>query len=619
MHHHAVENYFLVIASPDSVYFFFHEEHIGIIEVFYSSSCVKTVNQFVFNAFSYAGLHSIIISGYAKGVNYKPGMKFNPGTNKHTWNAVLIYGTWCLVDADWAARKIIKKLWKLHYQLDEYFFLPAPNHFISTHFPDDQQWQLLNKPITLEDFENMPRMKPEFFKYGLEFSSHHLVIIYGEGEINVRLKYPAHKLAVAFNFDLQFESEEEEYKGTKLNRYGLQESVNGIVSFRLRLPVKRSYVLTIYAKENAPEIKDDVYATVCEYKIVQEAVSATEPHPYPPCAYLNWGPGTSFYRYGLATYQKTAQILTKDGKAELQIIINKQMQFMTKLKHNDRIDADLEGYAIHWTVENTVYFIITAPSRGEYGLEIYANDPATEGSTMYHVAQYLVDCNEDVNNVSLPKLSACYLGAKPKFNDYELNTLSHHIPVIHLEANTVEIKFSVTQEVRVDADLIEMELNRKLPEFVFTQTKDSVVSFIVNCPSIGFYKLQLYAIPVNDPRQQLPGVYNYLINCQRKTENVYPFPVQYTKWTEGCYLWEPLVLHKEIGKPTVNFHVKIPKAEDVAVVVNQEWTYLQSSQSEIWQGEVNLAPYYGEGVKVTVNANFGGDKTSYSRLLEYVI
>lgn len=57
----------------------------------------------------------------------------------------------------------------------------------------------------------------------------------------------------------------------------------------------------------------------------------------------------------------------------------------------------------------------------------------------------------------------------------------------------------------------------------------------------------------------------------------------------------------------------------MAVVMNQERTYLQSSQLEIWQGEVNLAPFYGEGVKVTVVASFGGDKTSYSRLLEYLI
>lgn len=152
----------------------------------------------------------------------------------------------------------------------------------------------------------MPHILPDFFKHGLEFVSHRTVIIYGRGEINVRLRYVANKWAEDFNFRLQFESnEEEEYKGTKLNRYGMQENVGGIVNFRLRLPVEGSYILTIYAKEDTPENKENVYHPVCEYKIVQEEVSVTEPTPFPPCAYLNWGTGTFFSRYGLATYQKT--------------------------------------------------------------------------------------------------------------------------------------------------------------------------------------------------------------------------------------------------------------------------------------------------------------------------
>lgn len=76
------------------------------------------------------------------------------------------------------------------------------------------------------------------------------------------------------------------------------------------------------------------------------------------------------------------------------------------------------------------------------------------------MAQYLVKCNEDVKTISLPKLPVGYLGAKPKFKDYGLNTVSHHTPVIHLETNTVEIQFSVTQEIRVKAKLIEVESSR---------------------------------------------------------------------------------------------------------------------------------------------------------------
>lgn len=91
----------------------------------------------------------------------------------------------------------------------------------------------------------MPYITPRFFTYGLEFVSQRNVNIYGRGEVNVSLKYLANKVALDFDFSLKFESsegeeEQEEYKGTKLNCYGMQESVGGIVSFRLRLPIKGS-------------------------------------------------------------------------------------------------------------------------------------------------------------------------------------------------------------------------------------------------------------------------------------------------------------------------------------------------------------------------------------------
>lgn len=114
---------------------------------------------------------------------------------------------------------------------------------------------------------------------------------------------------------------------------------------------------------------------------------------------------------------------------------------------------------------------------------LLANDPATDRWTLYHVAQYLVECNEDVKTVPLPKLPAGYLRAKPKFKDYGLNIVSHHTPVIHLETNTVEIQFSVSQEIRVDADLIEVKSDQEMPEFVSIQTMDSVNSFIVSLVS----------------------------------------------------------------------------------------------------------------------------------------
>lgn len=294
------------------------------------------------------------------------------------------------------------------------------------------------------------------------------------------------------------------------------------------------------------------------------------------------------------------------------------MQFMAKLKSNRNSDAELEGYCMNRIVGNTAYFNITAPGRGEFGLEIYANDPSTEGTTLFHVAQYLIECNEDVKAIPLPKLPSGFLGAQPKFSEFGMNTLSHHDPVIHLEKNNVHIQFAVAQPMRVTANLIDAESEKDFPDFVFTQTQESVVTFVVNLPAVGFYKLQLYALPSRDESQQLPGVYNYLINCKKITEKAYPYPKQYAQWKEGCYMETPLTLHQGCGDDVL-FRVIVPKASAVAVVAGDEWTHLSSPEKYMWEGRVKLGGLYGRGVKVTLNANYGGDPTSYATLMEYNI
>jgi len=55
-------------------------------------------------ACSFAGLHCVTLSGWAKGVEYKPGMPITNTAPNHSWNAVYIDGSWQLVDSHWATR-----------------------------------------------------------------------------------------------------------------------------------------------------------------------------------------------------------------------------------------------------------------------------------------------------------------------------------------------------------------------------------------------------------------------------------------------------------------------------------------------------------------------------------
>ncbi len=72
----------------------------------------------------------------------------------------------------------------VRYELDEYYFMPDPHQLIFTHFPDDSSWQLLERQISLADFENLVPVKSAFFKYGLQILSHREAVIRTNREVD---------------------------------------------------------------------------------------------------------------------------------------------------------------------------------------------------------------------------------------------------------------------------------------------------------------------------------------------------------------------------------------------------------------------------------------------------
>ena len=67
---------------------------------------------------------------------------------------------------------------------------------------------------------------------------------------------------------------------------------------------------------------------------------------------------------------------------------------MGKLKAVGGDEKQLSNHVIHRTVADVAIFNVTPPAAGEYGLEVYANDPETGGQNLMHVYQYLVVCKE---------------------------------------------------------------------------------------------------------------------------------------------------------------------------------------------------------------------------------
>ena len=564
-----------------------------------------------------------MIRGFAKGSDYTPGMKFSAGDGRHSWNAAHVNGQWRLIDCHWASRRLVGKkvtTENLHQEMDEYYYMPDPRQLIFTHLPDESEWQLLKRTLSKDAFENSVALKPGFFKHGLRIVSHKGAVVPVKKDVAIRIGCPksrAHQ--IGFTFSLVTEDGKENYEGQKLTQFGMHEKLGNVGFFSIRPPQKGKYRLVIFAKEG----DERVYGGVTEYELNCEQVYDSA-RPFPACAHTTWGEGDSYSKFELMPYRLGAIVNTRHGSTEIKLKLNKELRFSAKLKSSDLQEKDLQCYIMERVVGDVAYFTVRAPREGEFGLEIFANDPDRDGNSLLHIYQYLIVAKDVDDTVeALPVLPPSYLGPQPMFKQLGISTHSHDDPYIQSHDGDSTVTFKMNKPTRMSAQLLFCSGGRNddFTEYVLQQGDGDEVTFVIEVPRQGFYRLQIFGLPKDDTRETLPGVFNYLLDYRRASKKAVPFPLQYGVWKQGCHLYKPFQrdLKKDDHGKKVDFRLKVPGAEKVAVVVGETWTQLTQRSSGAWDADVDLSDKYGKDQKLTVCAKFTGGKDTFSTLLQYSV
>ncbi|MEX0288237.1 MAG: transglutaminase domain-containing protein [Flavobacteriaceae bacterium] len=94
-----------------------------------------------------------------------------PRLMNHSWNAVRVNGKWKLMDATWAAGYVSEESKKFIRSFMGHYFFTPPSEFVLNHLPTNQEWQLLDTPITMANFVKAPVHLPEYFNSGISLSS----------------------------------------------------------------------------------------------------------------------------------------------------------------------------------------------------------------------------------------------------------------------------------------------------------------------------------------------------------------------------------------------------------------------------------------------------------------
>ena len=194
-------------------------------------------------------------------------------TTNHAWNAVYMKGEWYFVDPFFGSGGFIKEMpmpqttkgsKKNKNFFNQYYFMPPPEYFISTHRPMEDRWQFLQKTLTFQQFYykrlvNYGEFYDGVIHYGVELLSHKypLIEIKKNEKLEIKLRLIDHVL------------EGELYTPNLLNKVGeikiLYEDETKIYFFEPIFPGIGEYVLRITSR---PIITSDlVYTPLFDYKI----------------------------------------------------------------------------------------------------------------------------------------------------------------------------------------------------------------------------------------------------------------------------------------------------------------------------------------------------------------
>ena len=344
----------------------------------------------LFSLFSYAGLHCVIIDGFSKGAGYRPGAKLQGQAFRNQWTAVNVEGSWRFINCNWGARHVKgPNDQALTYKCDEFYFLTDAEDHIYQHFPDDQQWQLLKKPISIEEFGRLPVTKSPFYNKRLHFSYRYDAILKAsDGVTEVRLVMP--KL---MGFAAKLHNKEKKIPDDVLTERVLVRAIDNEVAVSVNLPMPGVYYLDIFVESDWRKNQMD---HACAFAIRCTDISKDAHVSFPQLG-----------MYGRTALLKGMGLIEDEAHKDPYLSCRQQITipFTLAPRENVRLSHTLQMWSyrdrelqdhdrfalLRHRNTDTASFTVTCPQKGHYVFSILAEDGASEHGPEL-VYRYLVDC-----------------------------------------------------------------------------------------------------------------------------------------------------------------------------------------------------------------------------------
>lgn len=354
---------------------------------------------------------AVKLTGLAKGFTYRPGHWLEIGHDPlHTWCAVNLFGSWRFIDPTWAtgytdhSGNFIKKC-------NEFYFLTDPEELIWSHFPlkgpDDIftsycKWQLIDQPITLEEFNSLPKVTPYFYECNFKLRS--------------KLGNENTKGCIEFRIQTEIKIQSHEPMRYKYKLFPIDQlensSMNHFVfcqlkedrtlgSFTISPPSEGKYYFKIFASPEREMLQGSTSLHLVAVFIVNCTRARKYSQPF-PLNELPWGLTQAFYDFKLRlanSNQSGPVITTWGGKRRVAIESPEVLIVSHQLFDSDGCELDIRSCILKeesFNKDNSmrIIFTIAPPRIGTFKFSIFGMPrPKQKGKwRLPLLATFLIDC-----------------------------------------------------------------------------------------------------------------------------------------------------------------------------------------------------------------------------------
>ncbi|XP_022090398.1 uncharacterized protein LOC110979145 [Acanthaster planci] len=468
----------------------------------------------------FVGLRCVEINGCAKNKAYNPGQYItsNDPTYQHTWNAVRIDGYWHFVDCNWGVSHIQGSVAfdPFRFEYDEHYFLADPDVIIRSHFPNDPAWQLLNQPLSLQDFNASVPLKPDFFKFGFVLLSHTSAVIgCPNGELDIRVQCP---LGLILSTRLATLQGRREFSraGVPYDQFDfIHQVAENAMACYIRIPDPGDFYLTLYAKRQYldGEINLETETEICRY-LVHNSAPCGDQVPLPSSPADHWGP-IGVMNVGLTPLtHRTAVVMTHDA-SDIEVrfrLMRNELSFTHTLTSWGWKPEDLVVYSMQRVVGEELVLLVTPPKVSRYGLHILAQYPGMP--TPVHVCSYLLVCTTVKQVMAIPLLSRGeHWGPTEACTSLGMSAFTHPDPFVVTSDHSIQIVMGLSSSMIAAHELIyygQRDPHNATSE-VSPEFEGQSVTYVLPLRGPGYYRFTIKGKECDDPSLPLTQLFHYLI------------------------------------------------------------------------------------------------------------